>query len=173
MREYGLRVDPYSPGQGPETELRSLLLWLREDETVRREARGRIRSSAAALAAGGTPMGSPGFDLLQLTVGSGLATGSLVFSVLQWQASRGGRAPALTVRRGPYEVTLTGDDAADPEALQRIVAVLESGSRDGSVDGGGVGDGSLDGSGSGSGSGSGDGDGGGHGDGDGADDGTA
>ncbi|WP_326592170.1 effector-associated constant component EACC1 [Streptomyces sp. NBC_01294] len=161
MREYDLRVDPYSAGQGPETELRSLLLWLREDETLRREARGRIRSSAAIAAAGGTAMGSPGFDLLQLTVGSGLATGSLVFSVLQWQASRHGRAPALTVRRGPYEVTLTGGEAGDPEALQRIVAVLENAGGDA----GGDGEARRDGDGSG--------DGGARGDGDGADDGTA
>ncbi|WP_374773137.1 hypothetical protein OG756_08515 [Streptomyces sp. NBC_01310] len=171
MREYDLRVDPYSAGQGTETELRSLLLWLREDETLRREARGRIRSSAAIAAAGGTAMGSPGFDLLQLTVGSGLATGSLVFSVLQWQASRHGRAPALTVRRGPYEVTLTGGEAGDPEALQRIVAVLESAGGDGSGDGGGDGGARGDGDAGGDGAARGDGDG--SGDGDGADDGTA
>ncbi|MFD9518526.1 hypothetical protein [Streptomyces sp. NPDC059979] len=171
MREYDLRVDPYGAGQGPETELRSLLLWLREDETLRREARGRIRSSAAIAAAGGTAMGSPGFDLLQLTVGSGLATGSLVFSVLQWQASRHGRAPALTVRRGPYEVTLTGGEAGDPEALQRIVAALENAGGDGSGDRDARGDGDARRDGDGSGDGSGDGDA--RGAGDGADDGTA
>ncbi|MBT2481251.1 hypothetical protein [Streptomyces sp. ISL-94] len=129
MRDYELQVDPYRPGLGAESELRSLLLWLGEDETLRREARGRIRSSAAPPAAEGTPMGSPGFDLLQLAVASGLSTGSLVVSVLQWQASRR-RAPALTVRRGPYEVTLTGEEADDPETLRRIVAVLENGSGD-------------------------------------------
>ncbi|MFJ6757990.1 hypothetical protein ACIQNK_23550 [Streptomyces sp. NPDC091273] len=133
MREYDLRVDPYRPGLGPETELRSLLLWLREDETVRREARGRIGSSPAIAAPGGTPMGSPGFDLLQLAVGTSLSTGSLVFSMLQWQASRR-RPPALTVRRGPYEITLTGDEADDPEALHRIVAALENGSGDADPD---------------------------------------
>ncbi|MFE2170391.1 hypothetical protein ACFXB3_35815 [Streptomyces sp. NPDC059447] len=126
MSEYALQVDHRRPGQGPETELRSLLTWLSEDESLRRTVRGRIRSAAPATAAGGTPMGSPGFDLLQLTVGSGLSVASLVFSVLQWQASRR-RPPALTVRHGPYEVTLTGDEADDPEALRRIVGVLENG----------------------------------------------
>ncbi|MER6253132.1 hypothetical protein ABT224_17405 [Streptomyces sp. NPDC001584] len=141
MSEYALRVDPHRAGLGPETELRSLLLWLSEDEALRRDVRGRIRSTEPAwvpASASGTPMGSPGFDLLQLAVGSGLSTGSLVFAVLQWQASRR-RPPALTVRRGPYEVTLTGDEAGDPEALHRIVAALENGSgepdRDGDDDG--------------------------------------
>ncbi|MFB6619494.1 hypothetical protein ACIGFK_25485 [Streptomyces sp. NPDC085524] len=136
MSEYALQVDHHRPGQGPETELRSLLLWLSEDESLRRAVRGRIRSGAPATAAGGTPMGSPGFDLLQLTVGSGLSAGSLVFAVLQWQASRR-RPPALTVRHGPYEVTLTGDEADDPETLRRIVGALENGSAraDGDHDG--------------------------------------
>lgn len=144
MHEYALQVDPHSAGQGPETELRSLLLWLKEDESLRRDVRGRIRSGAPtpAPAAGGTPMGSPGFDLLQLTVGSGLSAGSLLFAVLQWQASRR-RPPALTVRRGPYEITLTGDEAADPEGLRRIVAALEHGSGDEGGDEGGADDGTA------------------------------
>ncbi|MFD9412173.1 hypothetical protein ACFWBN_34935 [Streptomyces sp. NPDC059989] len=129
MHEYALQVDPHRAGQGPETELRSLLLWLTEDESLRRGVRGRIRSGEPAQAEDGTPMGSPGFDLLQLAVGSGLSTGSLVFAVLQWQASRR-RPPALTVRRGPYEITLTGDEAGDAEGLRRIVAALENGSGD-------------------------------------------
>ncbi|MER6445162.1 hypothetical protein DEJ51_05670 [Streptomyces venezuelae] len=128
-------MDPNRPGLGPEAELRSLHLWLREDETVHREARGRIRSGAPVTAAGGTAMGTSGFDLLQLTVGSALSTGSLVVSVLQWQASRRGRGPALTVRHGAYEVTLTGDEAGDPAALDRIVAALENGSGDADPDG--------------------------------------
>ncbi|OKK15187.1 hypothetical protein AMK16_28540 [Streptomyces sp. CB00455] len=138
MREYELRLDPYDQGQGqgPESELRSLLLWLKEDETLRHGARGRIGSQAPPPAgseggpAGDTDMGSPGFDLLQLALGSGLSAGSLVFAVLQWQASRR-RAPALIVRRGPYEVRLTGDEAGDPQAVRRIVAALEG------ADGGG------------------------------------
>lgn len=86
-----------------------------------------------------TPMGSPGFDVLQLAVGSGLSVASLVFSVLQWQASRR-QAPTLTVTRDGYEVRLTGDAADDPEALRRIVAALEpavprDGNRDGVDDG--------------------------------------
>lgn len=130
MHEYELQVDPHRSGQGPEAELRSLLVWLKEDESLRRDVRGTIRSGEPAQAEDGTPMGSPGFDLLQLAVGGGLSAGSLVFAVLQWQASRR-RPPSLTVRRGPYEVTLTGDEAGDPEGLQRIVAALENGSGDG------------------------------------------
>ncbi|MFD7840453.1 hypothetical protein [Streptomyces sp. NPDC059761] len=135
MHEYELQVDPHRAGQGPETELRSLLLWLKEDESLRLDVRGRIRSGepvpvpVPVPAAYGTPMGSSGFDLLQLAVGSGLSAGSLLFAVLQWQASRR-RPPAITVRRGPYEITLTGDEAADPEGLRRIVAALENGSGD-------------------------------------------
>ncbi|MFC9299126.1 hypothetical protein ACFTWH_31830 [Streptomyces sp. NPDC057011] len=144
MSEYALQVDHHRPGRGSETELRSLMLWLSEDESLRRDVRGRIGSGEPATAAGGTPMGTPGFDLLQLAVGSGLSTGSLVFSVLQWQASRR-RPPALTVRHGPYEVTLTGDEADDPEALRRIVAALEHGSASGSGGHSGNADGDHDG----------------------------
>ncbi|MFE2880347.1 hypothetical protein ACFXG6_18185 [Streptomyces roseus] len=129
MHEYELQVDPERAGQGPESELRSLLLWLKEDESLRRAVRGRIRSGVPAPAAHGTPMGSPGFDLLQLAVGSGLSAASLLFAVLQWQASRR-RPPVLTVRRGPYEITLTGEEAGDAEGLRRIVAALENGSGD-------------------------------------------
>ncbi|MET9960179.1 hypothetical protein ABZ128_14215 [Streptomyces sp. NPDC006326] len=141
MPEYALRVDPVRPGDGPEAELRSLLRWLKEDEALGRDVRAVIGSdgppppSAPDPAPPATPMGSPGFDVLQLAVGSGLSAASLVFSVLQWQASRR-RAPALTVTRAGYEVRLTGDAAEDPEVLRRIVAALEPQQpRDGDDDG--------------------------------------
>ncbi|MFD9369525.1 hypothetical protein ACFWA6_17795 [Streptomyces sp. NPDC060020] len=122
MREYEVRVDAGTcrAGDGPEDELRSLLRWLGEDDAVRREARGRMGSD------GPLPdghMGS-GLDLLQLVVGSGLSTASLIFAVLQWQVSRR-RPPVVTVRRGAYEITLVGDEHTDPDALRRIVAALE------------------------------------------------
>ncbi|MEU2395113.1 hypothetical protein [Streptomyces sp. NPDC007369] len=131
MREYELRVDPHGAGEGPESELRSLLRWLNADETLGRAVRARIGSDASPAAPAddplppGTSMGGSGFDLLQLAVGTGLSTGSLVFAVLQWQVSRR-KSPALTVSRDGYEVRLTGDAADDPEALRRIVEALDA-----------------------------------------------
>ncbi|QES51037.1 hypothetical protein DEJ50_27600 [Streptomyces venezuelae] len=124
MREFELRVDDGTAGRAgrpPEDDLRSLLHWLNEDDGVRRETRGRVGGDGPPLPG---HLGT-GLDLLQLAVGSGLSTGSLVFAVLQWQASRR-RPPVLTVRRGAYEVRLTGAEATDPEALRRIVAALET-----------------------------------------------
>ncbi|MER5931432.1 hypothetical protein [Streptomyces sp. NPDC002054] len=132
MREFELRVDDGAAGPAgrpAEDELRSLLRWLNEDDTVRAHTRGRLAGAAELDGMDGRPMGT-GLDLLQLAVGSGLSTGSLVFAVLQWQASRR-RPPALTVRRGAYEVTLTGAEATDPDALRRIVAALEAEGPDG------------------------------------------
>jgi hypothetical protein len=102
---------------GAEDELRSLLRWLHADETL--DVRARVTG-------GPTPahhMGT-GFDVLQLALGSGLSTASLVVSVLQWQTSRR-RAPSVTLRRGEVEVLLTAEAARDEETLRRIVAVLD------------------------------------------------
>lgn len=102
---------------GAEDELRSLLRWLHEDETL--DVHARIMGEPLSA----HHMGS-GFDLLQLAVGSGLSTASLVVSVLQWQTSRRG-GPAVTLRRGEIEVLLTLDTARDEEALRRIVELLD------------------------------------------------
>ncbi|MEU1041674.1 hypothetical protein ACFYP4_31655 [Streptomyces sp. NPDC005551] len=102
---------------GSEDELRSLLRWLHADETL--DVRARIGGEPAAA----QHMGS-GFDLLQLALGSGLSTASLVVSVLQWQSSRR-RAPAVTLRRGEVEVLLTAEAARDEETLRRIVGLLD------------------------------------------------
>ncbi|MEV6583720.1 hypothetical protein AB0M92_36915 [Streptomyces sp. NPDC051582] len=125
MTEYALRVDPRRAGAGPETELRSLLRWLKADEDLGSGVRAAIASPPPAdeVPARATPMGGE-FELLQLTLGTGLSVASLLVSVLQWQASRR-QAPALTVHRDGYEVRLTGAAATDPEALRRIVAALE------------------------------------------------
>ncbi|MCX5016389.1 hypothetical protein OG765_36295 [Streptomyces sp. NBC_00555] len=124
MHEFELRVG--DTGESEE-ELRSLLAWLTGDETVGREVRGRISGERPAQEG---HMSGGGFDVLQLAVGSGLSTASLVFAVLQWRQARR-RPPGLTVRRGPYEVRIDGAQAADPEALRRIVAALD-GDDDGS-----------------------------------------
>ncbi|GGZ94677.1 effector-associated constant component EACC1 [Streptomyces subrutilus] len=124
--ELALRVDERGPGAGAEDELRSLLRWLTADETLAGGLRTRLvhdPDGAPDTDVAAEPMGF-GLDLLQLAVGSGLSTGSLVFAVLQWQASRR-PAPDLTVRRGDYEVRLTGDAARDPDALARVLAALE------------------------------------------------
>ncbi|MFB6958801.1 hypothetical protein ACFCYB_17645 [Streptomyces sp. NPDC056309] len=102
---------------GAEDELRSLLRWFHEDETL--EVRGRVGGAPPASGAMGT-----GFDLLQLAVGSGLSTASLVVSVLQWQTSRH-RAPTVTLRRGEVEVVLTPQAARDEETLRSLVDLLD------------------------------------------------
>jgi len=118
-----------------EDELRSLLRWLREDETL--DVHGRIGADSAPAAG---HMGV-GFDLLQLTVGSGLSAASLVVSVLQWQAARR-QAPAVTLRRGDVEVVLTARAARDEETLRGIIGLLdaqpgpESGTEEAGGDGG-------------------------------------
>ncbi|MET9451041.1 effector-associated constant component EACC1 [Streptomyces cinerochromogenes] len=112
--------DPRSgPGScGTEDDLRSLLRWLSADDTV--PVRGRIVSGGPPVPGG---MGS-GFDLLQLAVSSGLSVGSLVVSVLQWQAARRD-APAVTLRRGDVEVVLSARAARDEETVRGIVDLLD------------------------------------------------
>ncbi|UFR05645.1 hypothetical protein KBP30_32770 [Streptomyces sp. Go40/10] len=103
---------------GTEDDLRSLLRWLHADDTV--PVRGRIVGGAPPAPGG---MGS-GFDLIQLAVSSGLSVGSLVVSVLQWQAARR-HAPAVTLRRGDVEVVLTARAARDEETVRGIVELLD------------------------------------------------
>ncbi|GKQ40176.1 hypothetical protein [Streptomyces sp. A012304] len=102
---------------GTEDDLRSLLLWLREDVADLPVRPG----SAAPPPPGG--MGT-GFDILQFAVSAGLSAASLVVSVLQWQASRR-RAPAVTLRRGEVEIVLTAEAARDEDAVRRLVAALD------------------------------------------------
>jgi hypothetical protein len=104
---------------GTEDDLRSLLLWLREDA-----ADLPVRPAGAAPPPPGG-MGT-GFDILQFAVSGGLSAASLVVSVLQWQAARR-RAPAVTLRRGDVEIVLTAEAARDEDAVRRLVAVLDGG----------------------------------------------
>jgi hypothetical protein len=105
---------------GAEDDLRSLLHWLREDETL--DIPGQVGDSAPP-----TPgsMGGTAFDVLTFAVGSGLSAASLVLSVLQWQLSRR-RAPAVTLRRGGIEVVLTAAAARDDATVRRIVEILDA-----------------------------------------------
>ncbi|MFE9726097.1 hypothetical protein ACFYQ5_21455 [Streptomyces sp. NPDC005794] len=119
MGEYDVRLAPDSQEDGAEEHLRSLLSWLREDESLDQTVHGSLSGPAPRSA---EEMGT-GLDLVALTVGSVLSTGSLVFSVLQWQAARR-RAPALILRRGSVEVHLPAGRAADAGELRRIVSVL-------------------------------------------------
>ncbi|MFJ8886021.1 hypothetical protein ACIRJR_21785 [Streptomyces sp. NPDC102402] len=131
MGEYDVRLAPGSQDGDAEEHLRSLLSWLQEDESLDRYVRGSYRSPAPRSA---EHMGE-GLDLLALVAGSALSTGSLVFSVLQWQASRR-RAPTLILRRGAVEVHLPADRATDDEALRRIVSALGEDSRQSQEPGG-------------------------------------
>ncbi|MBH5337947.1 hypothetical protein IHE55_25475 [Streptomyces pactum] len=105
-----------------EDELRSLLRWLDRDESLRDRVRGRIRGNRAPEPGA---MGA-GFDILQLTIGSGLSVGALVVSVLQWRDARRTR-PVLTLRRGGVEVVVPADGTADEETVRRVVALLGEG----------------------------------------------
>ncbi|MEV5980554.1 hypothetical protein [Streptomyces sp. NPDC052114] len=104
-----------------EDALRSLLHWLHRDETLDGAVRGEI-AAAAAPAAG--HMGTSGFDILQLALGTGLSTASLAVSLLQWQLARR-RAPALVLSKGELRVEVTPEGARDAETLRRVVDLLD------------------------------------------------
>lgn len=107
-------------GEELEEELRSLLRWLREDESLKRQVNGSLTGTAPRVK---EHMGTL-FDLLQLVIETGLSSGSLAVSLLQWRGSRR-RRPPLTLRRGPVEVEISDATAADAETIARIVALLE------------------------------------------------
>ncbi|MFE7647811.1 effector-associated constant component EACC1 [Streptomyces phaeoluteigriseus] len=118
MTDPGPGISASLDATGTEDDLRSLLRWLRADETA------GVRAGLAAAPpppAGG--MG-PGFDMLQFAVSGGLSAAALVVSVLQWQTSLR-RAPAVTLRRGDVEVQLTAQAARDEETVRRFVALLD------------------------------------------------
>ncbi|WP_369177075.1 effector-associated constant component EACC1 [Streptomyces mutabilis] len=118
MTDFRIEISGPPDGTDAEDHLRSLLSWLREDGTPTL----RARAAGSAPAAPGS-MGA-GLDILQLAIGSGLSAASLVFSVLQWQASRR-RAPAVTLRRGDVEVVLTAQAAGDEETVRGIIDLLD------------------------------------------------
>lgn len=117
----GPRISASMDAMGTEDDLRSLLRWLREDETV--GARARLDNAAPP------PPGAmgTGFDVLQFAVSGGLSAASLVVSVLQWQTSRS-RAPAVTLRRGDVEVVLTAQATRDADTVRALIELLDGGS---------------------------------------------
>ncbi|MFD8382677.1 hypothetical protein ACFV2X_29915 [Streptomyces sp. NPDC059679] len=108
-------------GADNEDELRSLLRWLREDESLERLVGGRVGAAGPAVPG---HMGT-GFDVLQLVLGTGLSSAALAVSILQWRDARRTR-PALTLRRGDIEVDIPPEAAADEDTVRRIVALLEA-----------------------------------------------
>jgi hypothetical protein len=111
-------AEPAAPGAA-EDDLRSLLRWLRADETLAGLSAGRIRD-------GGPPQpGAMGlaFDVLQLTIGSGLSAGALAVSVAQWRDARR-RPPGITLRRGRTTVEIPATGPVDVVALTRALQVL-------------------------------------------------
>jgi hypothetical protein len=111
-------VAEITAADGAEDHLRSLQSWLHEDENL--DVRGRAGGAPPVPGAMGT-----GFDVLQLAIGSGLSTLSLVVSVLQWQTSRQ-HAPAVTLRRGEVEVVLTAEAARDEATLRAVAGLLDA-----------------------------------------------
>ncbi|MDT0319893.1 effector-associated constant component EACC1 [Streptomyces millisiae] len=114
-------VEVLVEGGEAEDRLRSLQDWLRADETLNGAVRARLAASGPAEAGA---MGI-GFDMLELMIGSGLSSGALAVSILQWrQAQRAARE--LTLRRGEVEVRIpVAAAAADGELVRRIVALLD------------------------------------------------
>ncbi|CAM5742662.1 hypothetical protein SALBM311S_05567 [Streptomyces alboniger] len=107
-------------GDGPadERELCSLHDWLHADRAVQRTAR-------IAMASSGPPVpGAQGtvFDVVALTLGTGVSVAHLALSVARWRTTRPGR-PTVTVRR-PDGTSVTVSDASAEQAgllLERLL----------------------------------------------------
>ncbi|OON82125.1 effector-associated constant component EACC1 [Streptomyces tsukubensis] len=123
MTDIAVRIDRLGPGGQPwdtEEELRSLLRWLRADES--------LHGTMTVVAAPSAPpvpdaMGAGGFDILQLAVTSGFSAAALAVSILQWKSSTRG-STRVRVRRGDIEVELTGELASDEE-VRRVIRLLD------------------------------------------------
>ncbi|MER6995799.1 hypothetical protein [Streptomyces sp. NPDC000410] len=120
MTDILVGVDDSGRGDGAEEELRSLLRWVNEDESLVHDVRGRIAPGPPP--APGT-MGT-GFEVLQFALATGLSTAALVVSVLQWQIARRG-TPDVILRRGEVEVRLTRRAARDAATVSRVAALLD------------------------------------------------
>jgi Effector Associated Constant Component 1 len=137
-----LRSGGALPGRGGsqdrEDDLRSLLRWVRADETLERRVDGRIGEAASAsvfvsevdfaaevdLSSASERMGLA-FDVLQLTLGSGISLGALAVSVMQWREARGrGRGPVVVLRRGDIEVEVPASGDVDAAVLAAVLAPL-------------------------------------------------
>ncbi|MBO4259622.1 effector-associated constant component EACC1 [Streptomyces griseorubiginosus] len=101
----------------PESELRSLHGWLRQEPATRTA----VVSQAGQAPAPGS-MGSL-FDVLELVTGNGWSAASFVLSVLTWRQTRP-RPPRVVIRRGEVEISLA---EGSEEEVRAMVAALEQG----------------------------------------------
>ncbi|MFJ9410136.1 hypothetical protein [Streptomyces sp. NPDC101393] len=102
-----------------ESELRSLLRWLKADEGVGPYAHGVLASSQPART---DHMGAL-LDLISLTVSGGLGAAQLAAGLAQWRAARHS-APSIIVHRGEARVEVYD---ADPETVRRLTELLAGG----------------------------------------------
>ncbi|MFC0598640.1 effector-associated constant component EACC1 [Streptomyces palmae] len=104
-------------GPGADQALTSLHRWVSQD----RESTRRVRLSLVAASPRPGEMGAD-LEAISAVVSDVMALGSLLVAVLSWRDSRP-NPPAVRLERGGVRVELTGD-AADPEAVRRIVEAL-------------------------------------------------
>ncbi|MEU6091188.1 hypothetical protein ABZ865_31345 [Streptomyces sp. NPDC047085] len=106
-----------------ESELRSLLRWLKADEDVGRHIHGTLAGSEPARP---DHLGTL-LDLISLAVGTGLSGAQLTFAIDQWRTHRRSAA-RVVLRRGDLVVEV---DGSDPETVRRVAELLESEERPG------------------------------------------
>jgi hypothetical protein len=119
MREIEIAVPEDGTAADGAEELRSLLRWLRQDETLGRAVQGTMGQAGERIPGA---MGT-GFDVLQLVLGSALSGGSLAVSVLQWRDARRVR-PALRIRRGEVVLEVPAGSQVDQRTAEAIARLL-------------------------------------------------
>ncbi len=121
MRVWLRDPDGAPPGGGldREDELRSLRRWLDEDESLDGALHTRLASGTR------TRPGEMGtiIDVLSLAIGSGLSSGALAVSLLQWRDARRTRR-TVVLRRGEIEIEIPATGPRDDGALARVIAGL-------------------------------------------------
>ncbi|MDT0268730.1 hypothetical protein RM844_20805 [Streptomyces sp. DSM 44915] len=115
------REDESGETTAVEDELRSLVRWLRTDESL---VHGLVAQLEAQRPPGEGEMGGA-LDVVALVLGSGLSAGALAVSVLQWRDARRTSRP-LVVKRGAWEVHIPPGRPADEDTFDRLVALLEA-----------------------------------------------
>ncbi|WP_307130216.1 effector-associated constant component EACC1 [Streptomyces aurantiacus] len=107
--------------RGPETELRSLHMWLMADPAARRHAKPALGASHPS-----TP-GAQGdaLDLVSLVVSGGFSAASLAMSLVAWRATRPLRPTVTVDRPDGLTVTISG---SSPEEARRLIELLVAGS---------------------------------------------
>lgn len=102
--------------ESADSELRSLLGWLRSDPDIRRSVVLEIREEPPQEGQMGTAA-----DVLQLVTDNGWNAANFVLAVVAWKRTRP-RDPSLTVRRDDLADTLT--DCSE-EQITRIIRLLQ------------------------------------------------